>query len=729
MSIGITIIGMTLVVLLLVFRLWHYGRCYPRHSVNPADYPWLERARTQTPEQMADELLARMSLPEKLAQLSGDGGHPVLLRLAINVYLYHQFPNMYAGYNARLRIPPLSFTDGPRGIVIGHATGFPVAMARGATWDTDLERRVGDALGREARAVGANYFGGICVNLLRHPGWGRAQETYGEDPLHVGLMAVATVEGVQHHNVMACIKHFALNSIENSRFYVDVDVDDRSLHEVFLPQFKRCIDAGAASLMSAYNRVRGDYCAHQRWLLEGILREQWGFRGFVTSDWVWGVYDGVKGIEAGLDVEMPRAHAYGAALKKAVRQGVVAEARIDTLVRRTLATRLRFASRPDPETYHRGQLACEAHVALAQEVAEKSMVLLQNRQDCLPLAGVRTLAVIGELAVEQNTGDHGSSRTSPPQVITLLDGMREWLGEGNVLFADGRDLTRAVQLAARADAVLIVVGCKPEDEGENLVSNHQPGPEPKVHKGGDRMSLDLAEAQVQMIRAVAAVQPRSVVTLIGGSAMLTSSWCDAVAAIVMAWYPGMMGGRALARLLSGDLDFSGRLPFAWPAANNRLPAFDAFASSAGYGYYHGYTWFDETRQQPAYPMGFGLGYTGFSFSELQLCAAGDAVAVSVTVTNTGQWAGRTVVQCYAGPLSSPVTRHRKRLQAFAVVKLAAGESCIVSLTVPQSQLARYCPEQQQWQFDVGEYCFWVGASSDERACLSAGVSLPAVVID
>jgi len=432
-----------LLIVTLVLGIWAYSRCYKRHSVNPADYPWLSRALHETPQQMADSVLSRMSLREKLSQLSGDGGNPVLLRLGVNVFVFKQFPNIYAGYNRRLKLPPISFSDGPRGIVVGQATGFPVAMARGATWDVDLERRVGDALGCEARAAGANYFAGVCVNLLRHPGWGRAQETWGEDSFHVGEMASTCVQAVQRHNVMACVKHFAVNSIENSRFYVDVQVDERSLHEVFLPQFKRCVDAGAASIMSAYNKANGDYCGHQRWLLEDILRQQWGFTGFVSSDWLWGVFDAAKGINAGMDVEMPRAHAYGRALRKAIQRGDVSMTRVDECVRRVLQTRLAFASRPDPEVYARDVLACDQHILLAQEVAEKSMVLLQNRQHCLPLSGVKTLAVIGELADQPNLGDHGSSRTSPPFVMTILDGLAEQWDEQHIIYHDGKDALQA----------------------------------------------------------------------------------------------------------------------------------------------------------------------------------------------------------------------------------------------------------------------------------------------
>jgi beta-glucosidase len=632
---------------------------------------------------------------------------------------------MYAGYNRRLQIPPLSFTDGPRGIVMGQATAFPVAMARGASWDIHLEQRVADAIACEARAAGANYFAGICVNLLRHPGWGRAQETWGEDSFHVGEMAAACVQAVQRHNVMACVKHFAVNSIENNRFYVDVRIDERALHEVFLPQFKRCVDAGAASLMSAYNQVNGNYCAHQRWLLDDILRRQWGFTGFVSSDWLWGVFDAAQGVNAGLDVEMPYAKVYGRELRRALRHGQVSMERIDRSVHRILETRLAFASRPDPELYPANVLACDEHILLAQEAAEQSMVLLENHQHCLPLSGVKTLAVIGDLAMQANTGDHGSSRTSPPFVITLLDGLCEQWDENHIIYHDGMDVLEAAAVAASCDAAVIVAGNYPHDEGENLVSNHAPGQQQRIHKGGDRESLALPAEQVAMIRAVGTAQPRSTVVLVGGSAIITCDWRESVNAIVMAWYPGMMGGRALARLLAGEINFSGHLPFAWPAAANQLPEFKPFAVTADYGYHHGYTWFDETQQMPAYAFGMGLSYTAFACSDLRVAVAGDALQVTLTVHNQGARAGRAVVQCYVGSRCSPVPVHHKRLRSFMPVDVAAGCSQSVVLIVPLERLRRWDTDAQGWLLDAGAYAVWAGLSSDERECQNATVTVSA----
>jgi beta-glucosidase len=259
----------------------------------------LETDEPRTEDQIAqitEEYLSRMTLDEKIAQMSGDG------RLSKNIdtmIRYNQEP-LPAGENHRLGIPGIRFSDGPRGVVMYNSTAFPVPMARAASWDIDLEERIGDAIGVEARSQGANFFGGVCINLPRHPAWGRSQETFGEDPYLLGEMGAALIRGVQRH-IMACVKHFACNSIENSRYYVDVKVDERTLREIYLPHFKRCIDEGAASLMGAYNKVNGEFCCHNRHLLIDILKEEWGFEGFVISDFIDGVKDATAA-SSGLDI-------------------------------------------------------------------------------------------------------------------------------------------------------------------------------------------------------------------------------------------------------------------------------------------------------------------------------------------------------------------------------------------------------------------------------------------
>jgi beta-glucosidase len=319
------------VVLLAVggFAAWA-GWKMRRLDVTAARSRWPAAMTFEAADRAALELVSRMTVDEKVEQMTGSGIAPMTLALLLEGTM----APVYSGANERLGIPPIAFSDGPRGVTVGRATSFPVAIARAATWDLDLQRRVGDAIGQEVRAQGANHWGGLCLNLVRHPSMGRAQETYGEDPWLTGEMGVAILEAVQRHNVMACAKHFALNSMETARFKVDVQVDERTLQEVYLPHFRKAVGHDVATFMSAYNKVRGEWCGESRHLLTDILRGQWGFKGYVTSDWMWGLYDGRKGVHAGLDIEMPAGRFYGPNLKALVERGDVPLAEVDESVRR-----------------------------------------------------------------------------------------------------------------------------------------------------------------------------------------------------------------------------------------------------------------------------------------------------------------------------------------------------------------------------------------------------------
>jgi len=722
-------------VSLLLIAAGAYACVWPRYPVAAEFYPWRARRKEKSLDKLVDGLLAEMTLEEKVKQLSGDGGPQFLLRLGINVLLLGRFPNTYAGRNTRLQIPPISFSDGPRGVVIGTATCFPVAMARAASWDIALEQRVGNAIGREVRAVGANYFGGLCINLLRHPAWGRAQECYGEDPQLMGDMGVALLQSVQRHNVMVCAKHFAVNSIENSRFYVDVQVDKRTLHEVYLPHFKQCVDAGVASLMSAYNKLNGEYCGHHEYLLNGVLRQQWGFKGFVTSDWLWGIYETRKPVIAGMDVEMPYARRFGKKLLRAVKRGDIDEKIVERNARRVLRTKLDFVSRTDPQAYSPELLACDEHVALSQEVAEKSMVLLKNRDQLLPLnkQEVKKIALIGALATEKNIGDHGSSRVSPPHVVTLLEGLKQYIARHQLAvelaYCDGKDPQQIINAATCSDIAIVVAGYRHNDEGENLASNHNPGGKHKVAIGGDRASLSLPDEHIRMIAAVNVFNERTMVCLIGGSGIVTEEWDVMAQSILMAWYPGMEGGHAFARILFGDVNPSGKLPFSVPKKESDIVSFEPFAETALYGYYHGYTLLDKkegdkNKREAAYPFGFGLSYTTFSYrmmtldaQELSVNEKGqyEALTVGVQIKNTGAMCGEEVVQLYIGfdqvATSSGVERPHKLLRGFRKIKLEPGQEDFVSFDVSVNDLKRFDPQTDTWVLDKGVYQVMVGPSS------------------
>ncbi len=709
-------------LLLIVIAAFLYALYNPDYDISPAAYHWKKGMDDREIEMTAARLVSQMSLEEKVDQMDGDGGIWGWIRLGIRFGLLKQFNIQYAGRNTRLDIPPIAFSDGPRGITVGHSTCFPVAMARGATWDVDLERKVGDALGQEARALGVNYFGGLCINLLRHPGWGRAQETYGEDPWLLAQMATSLTKSIQRHNVMACAKHFALNSIENSRFYVDVRVDERTLREVYLPHFKAFVHAGGASVMSAYNKVNGEYCGQNRHLLTEILRDVWGFRGFVTSDWMMGVHDGIKAVKAGLDIEMPLPIHYGKNLVNAVRSGKVKESLVDERVQRIVRTKLKFVTRTDPMKYPRSLVANREHRDLAREVAEKSMVLLKNDGALLPLdsAHIETLAVIGRLANVANTGDHGSSYFKPPYVITPLEGIKNYAGKNiKILYSDGKDVNTAGKMAAQADAVIVITGLDYRDEGEYITT----GKGKQIGNGGDRKSLTLHPQDEALIRAVAGVNDRCIVGLMGGSAIIMENWKRSVPAILMIWYPGMEGGNALARVLFGEVNTSGKLPFTIPVAESQLPHFDPADSTTEYGYYHGYTLFDHNHETPAFPFGFGLSYTAFHFDSLLTSIRDGIIRVEVCVTNTGSRLGTETVQLYAGMVNPPVERPEKLLRGFRKVTLQPEERMKVTFALPIKNLARYDPGRKRWIVDAGKYRIFAGSSSCDEQLISKIISV------
>ena len=381
---------------------------------------------------------------------------------------YHEAP-FHAARIPRVGMPGISFSDGPRGVVIGNATCFPVSMARGATWDPELEERIGEAIGRELRASGATLYGGVCVNLLRHPAWGRAQETYGEDPHHVGELGAALTRGIQRH-AMATVKHFAANSMENARFRIDVEVDEVALHEVYLPHFRRIVDEGVACVMTAYNRLNGTYCGDHRELLADILRDEWSFEGFVISDWIFGIRDAAASVHAGLDIEMPYRMVRADHLADALADGTASWDDVRLAVKRIVATLLRFddvLSQPGPEP---GVIGAAEHLALSREVAARSIVLLRNEPvagvPVLPIDPAASIAVIGRLADRVNLGDGGSSDVYSLDNVTPLAGVRAAVTEAEVTHHDGEDLEAAAAVAATADVAIVVVGYTAEDEGE-----------------------------------------------------------------------------------------------------------------------------------------------------------------------------------------------------------------------------------------------------------------------
>ena len=696
---------------------------------------------------IARNLLAQLTLEEKMAMMSGDVNYfEGMYRLNRNGY-YRQ-PRFSAGTNHRLGIPGIIFSDGPRGFHGEGATTFPQGSARGASWDPGLEERIGDAMGKEARALGANIIGAPCINLLRHPAWGRAQEGYGEDSYLLGEMGAALVRGIQHH-IMACPKHFALNSMENGRFKVDVTADARTMHEVYLPHFKRVVDEGAASIMSSYNSLNGEWASQNKTLLTDILQKQWGFKGFVQSDWAFAVRDAKKAALAGQQVEMPFKNVYYRSLPGLVKNGEVPVALIDDAALRILRQLVKFGQGHDPNDYSLDVVGCEANRRLAREASQKSIVLLKNKDNLLPLKDVHDVTVFGRLADIPNLGDHGSSSTNPGYVVTPFQGLRAAKGAlFRIQYEEGTDLKRAAAAAKFCDVAVIVVGYTWRNEGEFLSPGGEgpwndhfpkkpltPEDEPWFRKvaemmtnlksqhegvGGDRTSLELLPEDVKLIDAVAAVNPRTVVAIMGGSAVIMESWKDKVASILMLWYPGQEGGNAFADVLLGHVNPSGRLPCIFPKRVEDLPFFDKDVTKITYDLWHGYRKLDRDGNKAAFPFGFGLSYTTFSLSNLRL--ANDkinpdgSVIATVDITNTGKKTGEDVVQLYIGARSSKVERAFKELKAFNKVSLEPGEKKTITLAVPVSSLAYY-DATKGWITEAGKYEVIVGQHADDEKAL------------
>ena len=725
-----------LIVLLLIISAGVYYKSvnYNMYDLQ-ANHELLEKpSNEEAYDALVEDLVSQMTLKEKIDQMYGEKMYQIP-KLAIGFLMKNRFPHVYVGENERLHIPPWVLSDGPRGArVMDHGinsvTTFPVGMARGASWDVDLEERIHEVIAIEMRANKVNYAATPCINLLRHPAWGRAQETYGEDPWLLGEFGVAAVKGIEKHNVMACPKHFALNSLDNSRFVVDVELDERTLREVYLPHFKKTIQVGKpASIMSAYNKVRGEYLANNKYLLNDILREEWGFEGFVTSDWFNGTYDGIGSVKAGLDVEMPYQQVYKYdLLEEGIERGEISETDIDKIVTRTLKTRLKYAFSDDQETYGHEVIEKESHVTLARVAAEKSMVLIKNEK-VLPLSSEtgQTVLVLGRLANMENTGDHASSNSTSLNITTPYEGIKAFNEalENEVELYDGGDTDMAAEKAKQSDQVILVVGYTFEDEGEYINLNDDMEKSAEAGKllgekgiGGDRESLRLLPEDEALIEAVSSVNKNVVVVYVGGSAINMNLWEPKVAGILFAWYSGMEGGSALANVLYGKVNPSGKLPFSIARNDSDYPYFNPYTLKIEYGYYHGYTLFDKKNIEVAYPFGYGLSYTNYSYDNLNIenseLTTDDTLKASIEVTNTGDMAGEEIVQLYVGFKNSSVDRPVKLLRGFDKIKLQPGETKVVWFEVKTEDLTWYDPTVKQWKVEEMEYELYVGGSSTEK---------------
>ena len=665
--------------------------------------------------EVADLLLKEMTAKEKIHLLQGRA----LGVTAKNFLTKGRFYNgeaYPAGGCKRLGIPPVMFTDGPRGIVMGKCTCFPVSMLRGASFDDELEYRIGEAFAKEASALDANLFAGVCINLLRNPMWGRAQETYGEDSYLLGRMGAALTKAIQNNGIIACPKHYALNSIEDLRFSANAIADERTLHEVYLPHFKKCIDAGAMSIMGAYNKVNGTYACENKALLTDILHNKWGFDGFSLSDFFYGIYDAKRSLKAGMDMEMPYLFRY-AALPYLLKKGDITEEDIDKSAVRIL--RALISTLPEYNKQDKSVILSKEHIALAREAATKGIVLLKNDNKILPLPDGKKIAVVGRYANKRNTGDHGSSNVFSPYAVTPYEGLVNHFGKDNVTLYNGSGCKQAMKASADCEYIVVCVGSDWLQEGEFLVNLGNVKKKPKG-SGGDRADLRIPEEDVNLIRALSAMGKKLIVNIMGGSAYVIKDWIDLADAVVMSFYSGLEGGNALADILSGDITPAGKLPFTIAYNAEDYPPFlhlGAKDKNIEYGYYHGYTLFDKKEIEAHYPFGFGLSYTEFELSDIAFKKDAEKITVSVKVTNMGEFNGDEVIQVYIGSNNTDSDRPVKALKGFKRVSVNAGESLTAEADVLIDDIKFYNPEKGCWELDEA-YTVYVG--TDSRNVIEAG---------
>ncbi|MGY1836636.1 glycoside hydrolase family 3 C-terminal domain-containing protein [Blastococcus sp. SYSU DS0510] len=614
-------------------------------------------------------------------------------------------------------LPSVVLTDGPHGVRrqagdfdrIGllqslPATCFPPAVAVASSWDPEVAERIGAAVGREARALGVPVVLGPGVNIKRSPLCGRNFEYYSEDPLLSGVLGAAHVRGQQGEGVGASVKHFAANNQETQRMQVSAEVDERTLREIYLPAFERVVtEARPATVMCAYNKVNGVYASQHRWLLTEVLRDEWGFEGAVVSDWG-AVQDRVAALEAGLDLQMPGDHGTGNGLVvDAVKAGTLEESVVDRSVRRVAAL-------AELVTEPANGFDVDGHHALARELAADCAVLLKNDGGALPLAAGARIAVVGEFARSPRYQGGGSSNVNATRVDDALGALRELL-DVPVAFAAGFSLDgsgnaetlreEAVAIARDAEVAVVFAGLADADESE----------------GFDRTTLDLPAPQVQVIRAVAQVAPRTVVVLSSGGIVSLEGWHDDVDAVLAGFLLGQAGGSALADLLTGRANPSGRLAETIPLRLQDNPSYLNFPGEQGHvrygeGVMVGYRHYTTVDRPVRYPFGHGLGYTTVETGDLQVTATGDdSASVTVTVANTGDRAGRHVVQVYVATTAGPVRRPARELRAFTKVSLEPGESRTVTLALDRRAFAYWDVREGRWLVAPGEYTVQVGDSA------------------
>jgi len=668
-----------------------------------------------------NELIKQMTLEEKAALCTGTSAWTTMLI-------------------ERLGVPEMTVSDGPHGV--RHvtdvqalnaqslpATCFPTASCLASTWNADLIGEMGKALAEECIAQKVDVLLGPGVNMKRTPLGGRNFEYFSEDPFLAGEMAASLVKGVQSKGVGTSLKHFAANNQECRRLAISADIDERTLREIYLPAFETVVKkAKPWTVMCAYNKINGTYCSENYKLLVDILKKEWGFEGLVVSDWG-AVHDRVASLKGGLDLEMPGPKELRVkAVVEAVHSGVIEESVLDESVRRILGVVFKAA-----ETPKGGQFDLAAHHALARRIAAEGMVLLKNN-GILPLKNPQHIAVIGRAAKTPYFEGGGSSQVNPATLDIPFNELQKLAGDVELNYSEGYSSDGSFQQGLIDEAVISA-------KSAEVALLYVALPDTKESEGYDRSDLDLTPQQVALIKAVTSVQPKTVVILNNGAPVVMSDWIDNTAAVLEAWMMGQAGGGAIADLLYGKVNPSGKLSETFPLKWADTPAYINYPGTIGEvrygeGIFIGYRYYDTKAMPVLFPFGYGESYTTFAYSSPRVSATRfkdvDGLTASVDVSNTGKVAGKEVVQFYVHDHKASLIRPPKELKGFAKVELQPGETKTVTVHLDFRAFAFYHPSYQQWITEDGEFDILIGASAadirfSKTVSLQSTLELPCIL--
>lgn len=711
-------------------------------SAHSSQESYLGKPISHVYDAVIDSLISRMTLDEKSGMLHGTSMFTT------------------AGVE-RLGIPELKMADGPLGVREeisrdswapagldnDFATYYPAGGGLSATWNTEMAYKFGFSVGEESRARDKDVLLSPAINIIRTPLGGRTYEYFTEDPFLNKKLTVPFVVGMQENDVAVCVKHYAANNQETNRDFVDVQIDERTLREIYLPAFKDAVtEAKAYSMMGAYNKFRGKYLCENSYMLNDVLRDEWGFEGIVISDWA-AVHTSVNSLKSGLDVEMGTRGPFNEffladPLIDSVKAGKISEAEIDKHVKRIMQLMYTIKSMGGEERIA-GSINTEAHFKDAYDIASESIVLLKNNNDLLPInsSGISTIAVIGNNATKKNALGGFGAGVKTKREVTPLEGLQNRLPESiKINYAEGyqeryapkkkgilgevaevgevtqeqlvtideldpKMLNEAIAAAKNSDVTIIFAGSNRDYETE----------------ASDRADLELPFGQVELIEKVLEVNPNTIVVMIGGAPFDIGSIKEKSSSLVWSWFNGSEGGNALADVLLGNINPSGKLPWTMPKSLDDSPAHatNSFPGdkvvSYDEGLLVGYRWFDTKNVEPLYPFGYGLSYTTFNIvnaaSDKESYSSDETIYLSVDIENTGDMDGKEVIQVYTSKDDSKVERAAQELKGFQKVFVGKGQTTQVTLAIPIKELAFYNVETSKWEVEAGKYDFKIGNSS------------------